>query len=286
MKLASFEHERGASYGIVTPGGVIDAGLRFGGRFPDLLLLIAAGATEELRGLAASTKPDYSLREIRLRKPIARPGKILCVGVNYADRNTEYKDNSEQPKYPSLFVRFPDSLVAHDEPLVRPLESKQLDYEGEIALVIGRPGRRISEAQAMSHVLGFTICNEGSVRDWIRHGKFNVTPGKNFARSGALGPWIVTSDELDRGPLRILTRVNGELRQDDTTDHMLFSMPFVISYISRFCTLQPGDIIATGTPTGAGARFDPPKYLAPGDVVEVEVPGIGTLRNPVIDEEV
>jgi 2-keto-4-pentenoate hydratase/2-oxohepta-3-ene-1,7-dioic acid hydratase in catechol pathway len=286
MKLASFEHGRGASYGIVTPDGVFDAGLRIGPRFPDLLSVIEGGALEELRGLAAGTKADYSLHEIRLRKPIARPGKILCVGVNYTDRNAEYKDNSEQPKYPSLFVRFPDSLVAHDEALVRPPESKQLDYEGEIALVIGRPGRRISEAEAMSHVLGMTICNEGSIRDWIRHGKFNVTPGKNFERSGALGPWIVTSDELGRGPLRIMTRVNGELRQDDTTDHMLFSMPFVISYISRFCTLQPGDIIATGTPTGAGARFDPPKYLVPGDVVEVEVPGIGTLRNHVIDEEV
>jgi 2-keto-4-pentenoate hydratase/2-oxohepta-3-ene-1,7-dioic acid hydratase in catechol pathway len=286
MKLASFEHVRDASYGIVTPEGVIDAGLRIGARFPDLLSVIEAGAVEELRRLAACTKPDYSLDEIRLRKPIARPGKILCVGVNYADRNAEYKDNSEQPKYPSLFARFPDSLVAHDEALVRPPESKQLDYEGEIALVIGRPGRRISESEAMSHVLGMTICNEGSIRDWIRHGKFNVTPGKNFERSGALGPWIVTSEELGRGPLSILTRVNGELRQNDTTDHMLFSMPFVISYISRFCTLQPGDIIATGTPTGAGARFDPPKYLVPGDVVEVEVPGIGTLRNHVIDEEV
>jgi 2-keto-4-pentenoate hydratase/2-oxohepta-3-ene-1,7-dioic acid hydratase in catechol pathway len=285
MKLASFEHGRGASYGIVIPEGVIDAGLRFDSRFSDLLSLIEAGAIEELRGLAASEKPDYSLREIRLRKPIARPGKILCVGVNYADRNAEYKDSSEQPKYPSLFVRFPESLVAHDELLVRPPESKQLDYEGEIALVIGRSGRRISEAEAMSHVLGFTICNEGSIRDWIRHGKFNVTPGKNFERSGALGPWIVTSDELERGPLRILTRVNGELRQDDTTDHMLFSMPYLISYISRFCSLQPGDVIATGTPTGAGARFDPPKYLVPGDVVEVEVPGVGTLRNRVIDEE-
>ncbi len=286
MKLASFEHARGESYGIITPKGVIDAGLRFVGRFPDLLSVIAAGAIEELRSLAASAKPDYSLGEIRLRKPIPRPGKILCVGVNYADRNAEYKDSSEQPKYPSLFVRFPDSLVAHDESLVRPSESEQLDYEGEIALVIGRRGRRISEAEAMSHVLGFTICNEGSIRDWIRHGKFNVTPGKNFEQSGALGPWIATSDELQHGPLRILTRVNGELRQDDTTEHMLFSMPYLISYISRFCSLQPGDVIATGTPTGAGARFNPPKYLVPCDVVEVEVPGIGTLRNRVIDEEI
>jgi len=222
---------------------------------------------------------------VRLLKPIGRPGKILCVGVNYADRNAEYKDSSDQPKYPSLFVRFPDSLVAHEEPIVRPPESKQLDYEGEIALVIGRAGRRINEADAMVHVAGYTICNEGTIRDWLRHGKFNVTPGKNFEHSGALGPWIVTGDELAPGPMRIITRVNGEVRQDDTTDHMLFSMPALLSYISRFCTLQPGDVVVTGTPTGAGARFDPPKYLVPGDVVEIEVPGIGTLRNPVIDEQ-
>ena len=285
MKLASFACGRGESYGIVTANGVMDASMRFAGRFPDLLSIIAAGAIEEMRELASHANSDYPLEKIRLRKPIARPGKILCVGVNYADRNAEYKDGSEQPKYPSLFVRFPDSLVAHEEPVVRPPESKQLDYEGEIAAVIGRAGRRISEAEAMSHVLGFTICNEGSVRDWIRHGKFNVTPGKNFERTGALGPWIVTSDELGPGPLRIQTRVNGELRQDDTTDHMLFSLPYLISYISRFCTLQPGDVIATGTPTGAGARFDPPRYLVPGDLVEIEVPGIGTLRNRVVDEE-
>jgi len=285
MKLASFEIAGRSSYGIVSGEGVIDAGSRFGANFPDLLSVISAGALNRLDALAAETKPDHALKDVRLLKPIARPGKILCVGVNYADRNAEYKDSSDQPKYLSLFVRFPDSLVAHEEPIVRPPESKQLDYEGEIALVIGRAGRRINEADAMAHVAGYTICNEGTIRDWLRHGKFNVTPGKNFEHSGALGPWIVTGDELGPGPMRIITRVNGEVRQDDTTDHMLFSMPALLSYISRFCTLQPGDVVVTGTPTGAGARFDPPKYLVPGDVVEIEVPGIGTLRNPVIDEQ-
>lgn len=284
MKLATFDSGLRMSYGIVTGEGVIDAGSRIGLKFPDLHSVISAGAIGQLEGLAAKTRPDYALKDVRLLKPIARPGKILCVGVNYADRNTEYKDGSEPPKYPSLFVRFPESFVAHEEPLLRPPESKQLDYEGEIALVIGRIGRRIPQADAMTHVLGYTICNEGSIRDWLRHGKFNVTPGKNFEGSGALGPWIVTPDEVGPGPMRIITRVNGEVRQDDTTDHMLFSIPFLISYISCFCTLQPGDIIATGTPTGAGARFDPPKYLVPGDIVEVEVPHAGTLRNRVIDE--
>jgi len=136
----------------------------------------------------------------------------------------------------------------------------------------------------MEHVFGFTVANEGSIRDWIRHGKFNVTPGKNFARSGALGPWIVPAADMPAGPLRVTTRVNGDVRQDDTTDHMLFSFAFVIEYISRFCTLEPGDLILTGTPTGAGARFDPPRYLVPGDIVEVEVSGIGVLRNTVRDE--
>ena len=136
----------------------------------------------------------------------------------------------------------------------------------------------------MSCVSGYTICNDGTIRDWLRHGKFNVTPGKNFDRSGSLGPWIVTSDEIDAAPLRLSTRVNGELRQDDTTDRMIFSMPFLISYLSHFCTLEPGDIVVTGTPTGAGARFDPPRYLVAGDTVEVEVSRIGTLRNRVIDE--
>jgi 2-keto-4-pentenoate hydratase/2-oxohepta-3-ene-1,7-dioic acid hydratase in catechol pathway len=284
MKLASFLSDRQASYGIVTQQGVIDAGPRFGAKFPDLLSVISAGAIGELGKLASNVNPDFAVGGLKFLRPIVRPGKIICVGVNYADRNAEYKDNSEQPKYPSLFVRFPDSLVAHEEAIVRPPESKQLDYEGEIALVIGRAGRRVSEADALTHVLGYTICNEGSIRDWIRHGKFNVTPGKNFERSGALGPWIVTADEMGAAPMRIVTRVNGEVRQDDTTDHMLFPIPALLSYISHFCTLQPGDVVATGTPTGAGARFDPPKYLVPGDVVEVEVPGIGTLRNRVIEE--
>jgi len=284
MRLASFLSGRRATYGIFTEQGVIDAGPRLGPNFPDLLSVISAGAVGQLEKLAANVNPDFAAEGLKFLRPIVRPGKIICVGVNYADRNAEYKDNSEQPKYPSLFVRFPDSLVAHEEPIVRPPESKQLDYEGEIALVIGRAGRRVSEADALSHVLGYTICNEGSIRDWIRHGKFNVTPGKNFERSGAIGPWIVTTDEMGAGPMRIVTLVNDEVRQDDTTDHMLFPIPALLSYISHFCTLQPGDVIVTGTPTGAGARFDPPKYLVPGDVVEVEVSGIGTLRNRVVEE--
>jgi 2-keto-4-pentenoate hydratase/2-oxohepta-3-ene-1,7-dioic acid hydratase in catechol pathway len=283
MKLARFEIRGRASYGLVQGDGVLDLGARFGSRFADLEAAIAGGALREWEHLPAQ-EPDYALRELRLLKPVSHPEKILCVGVNYVDRNAEYKDGSDQPKFPSLFVRFPDSLVAHEEPILRPPESRQLDYEGELAVVIGRGGRRIPPDQALSHIAGYTICNEGSVRDWLRHGKFNVTQGKNFERSGSLGPWMVTPEELGPGPFRIITRVNGDVRQDDTTNHMIFPVPLLIAYISTICTLKPADVIVTGTPSGAGARLDPPRYLVPGDVVEVEIPGIGTLRNAVADE--
>ncbi len=217
--------------------------------------------------------------------PFARPGKIICVGVNYPDRNAEYKDGSEAPKYPSLFVRFASSFVGHNQPIIRPPESVQYDYEGEIVLVIGKPGRRISETTALDYVFGITLMNEGSVRDWLRHGKFNVTQGKNFDRSGSIGPCIVTREAAgDLNNLELVTRVNGEERQRGNTGTLMFPFARIISYISTFTTLEPGDLIATGTPPGAGARFDPPKWLVPGDVVEVECPAIGILRNTVADE--
>jgi 5-carboxymethyl-2-hydroxymuconate isomerase len=211
--------------------------------------------------------------------------KIVCIGINYGNRNEEYKDGAEAPRYPSVFMRTPGSLVGHREPIVRPPESEQLDYEGEIVLVIGREGRRIAERDAWEHVAGLSLMNEGTVRDWLRHSKFNVTPGKNFERSGSLGPWLVTTDEI--GPdteLHLTTRVNGELRQDDTTANLIFPFVRLIAYLSSFMRLMPGDLIATGTPIGAGARFDPPKFLRAGDVVEVEVAELGHLSNPIVDE--
>ena len=181
--------------------------------------------------------------------------------------------------------RLKNAITGHAEPLWRPPESEQLDYEGEIVLVIGKGGHRIPEAQAMEHVAGLTIMNEGTLRDWVRHAKFNVTQGKNFVHSGGLGPWMVSADEFsDYGNMTVTTRVNGEQRQHDTTANLMFPFPYLISYLSTFYMLKPGDIISTGTPLGAGARFDPPRYLVPGDVVEVEVPGIGTLSNGVIDD--
>ena len=284
MKLAAFDAGAGVSYGVVQGGKIVDVGAHLKASFPDLHSVISAAAIDQVKKVAGDSPTEYPCSDVRFLKPIAQPGKILCVGVNFPDRSAEYGDASEPPKYPSIFVRFPDSLVAHQEALLRPLESKQFDYEGEIAVVIGRRGRRIPEQEAFEHVLGYTIFNDGTVRDWLRHGKFNVTPGKNFERSGSIGPWIATTEDFGNRPLRIMTRVNGEVRQDDTADHMIFSVPFQLAYISRFCTLEPGDIIVTGTPTGAGARFEPPRYLSPGDIVEVEVSGIGILRNNVVDE--
>lgn len=286
MKLASWTHDGREAWGAVV--GADDALVDLGARMPgvgSVDALLASGGLEAARALAARTPPDLALAAVRLRKPLARPGKVVCVGVNYAERNEEYKDGSERPKWPSLFMRTPGSLVAHGEPILRPPESVQLDYEGEIAIVIGRAGRRIPRARAAAHVAGLTCVNEGTLRDWLRHGKFNVTQGKNFEASGAIGPWIATTDGFEGfGRLRVTTRVNGEVRQDDTTERLMFPFEYLVEYVSTFMRLEPGDLISTGTPTGAGARFEPPKWLVPGDVVEVEVPGIGTLHNVVEDE--
>jgi 5-carboxymethyl-2-hydroxymuconate isomerase len=184
-----------------------------------------------------------------------------------------------------MFFRTPGSFTGHARPLIRPPESTQFDYEGEIALVIGKEGRRIAKEKAMTHIAGYTLCNEGTIRDWTRHAKFNVTQGKNFDASGSLGPYFVTADEIDPAkPLHLTTKVNGETRQNDTTANLIFSFADLLAYITIFTTLKPGDIIVTGTPVGAGARFDPPRWLGPGDVVEVSVPSIGTLRNHIEDE--
>lgn len=285
MKLLSFRTGGRASYGASIEGGIVDLGARFGARFPTLRDVLAAGALGELASAVKGAKADLALDRVELQIPIPNPEKIICVGVNYANRNEEYKDGTERPKYPSLFYRAARSFAAHGEAIWRPRESEQLDYEGEIALVIGKAGRRIARDAALSHIAGFTCLNEGTLRDWLRHGKFNVTQGKNFDRSGAIGPWMATPDAI--GPLeqlRLKTRVNGEVRQKDSVENMIFPFDYLIQYISTFTTLVPGDVIATGTPTGAGARFDPPKWLKPGDRVEVEVPGIGILANTVIDE--
>jgi 2-keto-4-pentenoate hydratase/2-oxohepta-3-ene-1,7-dioic acid hydratase in catechol pathway len=285
MRLVSYNVRGRTGFGAVVGEGVVDLRLRLGPRFATLLDVLRAHALEEAAAAASGVRADFPLAEAELLPPVVAPEKILCVGVNYANRNAEYHDGSEQPKYPSLFMRTSGSLTGHGQAIVRPNVSTQLDYEGEIALVIGREGRHIAREQALDHVAGFTLCNEGTIRDWTRHGKFNVTQGKNFDASGSIGPWMVTADALDlAAPLRLTTKVNGETRQDDTTANMIFSFADLIAYISTFAALRPGDVIVTGTPTGAGARFDPPRWLVPGDVVEIEVAEIGTLRNIVAAE--
>jgi len=229
-------------------------------------------------------RADFPLAEIELMPPIADPGKILCIGINYANRNADYGDQ-DIPKYPSMFFRTPGSLVAHGQPIVRPRESEQLDYEGEIALVIGRGGRRIGEGEALDHVAGVTLCNEGTIRDWLRHGKFNVTQGKNWDSTGSIGPWITTADDVDlTRPLHITVKVNGEVTQDDTTANMIKSFAELIAYVSTFMTLKPGDVLVTGTPIKL-KRDETPVWLKSGDVVEIAVPQIGVLRNTVKDEQ-
>jgi 5-carboxymethyl-2-hydroxymuconate isomerase len=283
VRFLSFRTDERASFGVLKEDAIVDVGKLLG--IPTLGAALRAGAMPRAVEVAAAREPSVALDEIRYLPTVPDPEKIICIGVNYANRNAEYKDSEPPPKFPSVFMRTPGSLVGHREPIVRPRESEQLDYEGEIALVIGTEGRRIAERDAWRHVAGLSLINEGSVRDWLRHSKFNVTPGKNFERSGSFGPWLVTADEFRDGEeLHLTTRVNGEVRQDDTTANLIFTFARLINYLSSFMRLLPGDVIATGTPTGAGARFDPPKYLKAGDVVEVQVPRIGMLSNPIVDD--
>ena len=271
-------------YGAVTDTGFIALSPRFPG-WPTLREVIADEGLHTLAQAAKGQPDTHANGSFTWEIPIPSPEKIICVGVNFPDRNAEYKDGQEAPPNPSLFVRFPRSFTGHQQPLIRPRASDQLDYEGEIAVVIGKGGRHIPEAEALSHIAALTLCNEGTLRDWVRHAKFNVTQGKNFDASGAMGPWIVPFTHAAQiTDVALKTRVNGALRQQDRTGRMIFPVARQIAYISTFTTLVPGDIIVTGTPTGAGARMDPPQYLAPGDTVDVSAEGIGTLRNTVADE--
>lgn len=284
MKLMSFVQNGNASFGLARESGVVDLKPRYP-EAKDLRDVLRLGHLETLLKIPESAPTDFSLTDIIHLPVIPNPEKIICIGVNYADRNAEYRDGSTAPKYPSVFMRSRESLVGHGQPLMLPPESEQLDYEGEIALVIGKEGRRIPQSAAHEYIAGVSIMNEGSIRDYLRHAKFNVTQGKNFEQSGALGPFLVTSDELDpMSELRVQTHVNGELRQNDTTNSLMFPFAYLISYLSTFFRLKPGDIIATGTPNGAGARLDPPQYLTHGDRVSVSVSGVGVLENPVLEE--
>ena len=284
-RIAAFRAHGTDRFGIVTDNGIVDLTPDLGNRFKGLKEVIEAGALEDLIATAQGRAPTFTEDQVEFLIPIANPEKIICVGVNFPDRNAEYKDGQEAPPYPSLFIRFPRSFTGHGQALIRPPESPQLDYEGEIAIVIGKAGRRIPREAAYDHIAALTLCNEGTIRDWVRHAKFNVTQGKNWDASGAIGPWLVPfRDAAQLDDIALTTRVNGEVRQQDRTSRMIHDFRQIVTYISTFATLVPGDVIVCGTPTGAGARFDPPIWLKPGDVVEVEAEGIGTLRNGIRDE--
>lgn len=282
MRLLSFEKDGASSFGIVVDGGVIDAGRRLEGEFASLRDVLAAGAQNLLRGMAG-LDPDHALDSIDFLPVIADPGaKFLCVGVNYMPHIREM--GREPPDHPVIFVRFLDSLVGHERPIVRPAASEQLDFEGELAVVIGRRARHVPRERALDHVAGYSCFNDGSVRDFQRHA-LQWTPGKNFHASGAFGPWLVTADEHpDPAALELTTRLNGEIVQQERVGELCFSIPDLIAYCSTWAQLEPGDVIATGTPGGVGAGRTPPLWMKVGDRVEVEIAGIGTLANPIADE--
>jgi 2-keto-4-pentenoate hydratase/2-oxohepta-3-ene-1,7-dioic acid hydratase in catechol pathway len=267
-----------ASYGVVVGDGIIDLGRRFGPQYPTLRSAIAANLI--LPEIAAGT-PDLRLAEVTLLPPIPEPGKIVCIGLNYRAHAAE--GGFKVPEFPSLFGRFTNTLVASGQPLVRPAHSGDFDYEGELAIVIGRGGRHIKADAALGHVFGYTCFNDGSVRDY--QFKHSLTTGKNHPSTGGLGPWIATADGIpDPSKLTLVTRVNGVEVQRKGTDDMIFDVPAIIAYVSGWTELAPGDVIATGTPEGVGFARKPPLWLAPGDTVEVEISSIGVLVNPVVAE--
>jgi 2-keto-4-pentenoate hydratase/2-oxohepta-3-ene-1,7-dioic acid hydratase in catechol pathway len=281
MKLISFADGDRQSYGIVKGKGVIELGRRLT-KLTTLREFIAGDAMQEASALAVSEQPDFFFDELTLLPVIPNPDKIICVGMNYRDHVAEVGRTVTEK--PSLFARFPGSQVGHLQPMIKPSVSDQFDYEGEVAIVIGKPGRHISEMNALRHILGFACYNEGSIRDWQRHTTQFIS-GKTFAGTGAFGPWLVTSDEIpDPAKLTLKTRLNGQTVQHTTTNKLITSIPALIAYCSTILPLLPGDVIVTGTPGGVGFKRNPPLFMKPGDVVEVEVSGIGVLRNPVVAE--
>ena len=286
LRLARLKHKDREFYGSVTEDGVIDLSAQ---GLVDVSCPDALFDPQQTTSFVKATQssPDFNINEVLFLPFIPKSEKIFCIGVNYGARHEEYKDNTSAASYPSVFLRTADSFTGHLQPLMRPPESKQLDYEGEIVIVIGRAGRRIPMERAYEYIAGLSLCNEGTLRDWVRHAKFNVTQGKNFEHSGSIGPWMVPASTFsDYDALPITTHVNGEMRQNDSTANMIYPFAYLIHYLSAFATLKPGDLIVTGTPTGAGARYDPPRFLQAGDTVEVSSANIGTLKNEVQDEPV
>ncbi|MGJ7555605.1 fumarylacetoacetate hydrolase family protein [Variovorax sp. RB3P1] len=279
MKLISYQHNGQDSYGAMLGERIVDLREVFGARATDLKALIAAGLLGEAAQVASSAKTTLPMSEVTLLPVIPNPGKIVCVGLNYGDHVRE--TGREITEKPTLFLRVAESQVAHGQDIVMPPESSKLDFEGEIAIVIGQGGRRIDEAHAWEHIAGYACYNDGSIRDW-QTATPQWTAGKNFWRTGGFGPWLVTSDDIAHGQvMTLVTRLNGQEMQRTTTDKLIHSIPRQIAHISTFMPLAPGDVIVTGTPGGVGAKRTPPVWMKPGDVVEIEVDAIGILRNGI-----
>ena len=277
MKLLSFSHAGRASWGCMVTQGLVDLGARHPDRFPDLKSFIAAGMPRDV--LADLGGPEFRLCDVMLSPVIPNPDKIVLAAINYREAG---QNPDKTPAYPVLFLRLASSQIGHGAPLIEPRSSRKLDFEGELAVIIGTGGRHIAADRAMGHVAGYSIYNDASVRDWQKH-SHQFTPGKNFAGTGAFGPWMVKAGDLPdpKEGLALVTRVNGVEKQRTVTSRMIFDIPYLISYISTFAPLEPGDVIVSGTCTGFGSTRRPQEFLVPGDVVEVEIEGIGVLSNPV-----
>jgi len=283
MKLLSYSYQGVASYGVLHGDGVIDVAPIAGEAGATLREALERGSLDRIGAWAAAQPVTVQLDRIRFLPVVPDPRKIFCVGINY--RSHVEEAGREIPSHPMIFTRFADSQVAHLQPIVRPRVSDKLDFEGELAIVIGRRARHVKAADALAYVAGYACYNDGSVRDWQKH-TLQFTPGKNFPGTGGFGPWLVTSDEIpDPSRLTLTTRLNGQVVQHASTDDLIFDAGALIAYISTFTTLFPGDVIITGTTGGVGAFRQPPLWMKPGDVVEVEISGIGTLRNTVVDED-
>jgi 2-keto-4-pentenoate hydratase/2-oxohepta-3-ene-1,7-dioic acid hydratase in catechol pathway len=279
MKLLSFVAGGKELFGAVNGDGVVTLNEHVG--HANLRAALAAGAMAVMRKAAREAKPDRKLADVKFLPLIPHPEKILCAGINYRSHAAE--TGRELPKQPSLFIRFTDTLVGHDGEMIRPAVSDNFDFEGELAVVIGKGGRHIKTEQALDHVAGYTCFVDGSVRDYQ---KFSVTSGKNFPGTGPLGPWLVTTDEIpDPSRLTLMTRLNGVQVQHSPTDLLIYSIPQIVAFCSDFTTLSAGDVIATGTPEGVGHSRNPPLWMKPGDALEVEITGIGTLRARIVDEK-
>ena len=279
MRLCSYSVGDRSSFGLIRDGGVFDLPARLGDRYLSL-----AEALENLESLGQNARgdADYALKEVRLLPPIPNCRRIICIGLNYKTHIQETK--LAAPAYPILFPRYPDSLVGHGADLVRPVASEQFDFEGELAVVIGKPGRNVESRDALGHVAGYSCFNDGSLRDYQRHTS-QFLPGKNFWHSGSFGPCLVTPDETgDITRSKLVTRLNGAVVQCATLDDLLFGIADIIAYVSKIWPIQSGDVIATGTPGGVGAARTPPLWMKAGDLVEVEIEGIGVLANRVVDE--